>query len=126
MRHEDLDAWYFLTSDEKERAFLRQVVESNVAVIPCADGVTALRARTGVPLGLTVATDAFNRSYECNISEYKRCTADVSFLLQAQLDQGPLISMADTVCVDDHAGVVASADAELLEQGVKKNGGSFW
>ena len=99
---------------------MRQVVESNVAVIPCVDGVTALRARTGAPPGLTVATDAFNRSYECNISEYKRRTADISFLLQAQLDQGPLISMADTVFVDDHAGAVASVDAELLEQGVIK------
>ena len=97
---------------------MRQVVESNVAVIPCADGVTALRARTDVPLGLTVATEAFNRSYECNISEYKRRTADISVLLQAQLDQGPLIFMADTVFVDDHAGAIASADAELLEQGI--------
>ena len=68
-----------------------------MVVSPYADGATALRGTTGVPRGLTVATDAFNRSCEGTIAQYKERTVGLSCLLQAKLGDSLLLSMTDTV-----------------------------
>ena len=64
--------------------FIEQIIDNCIAIVACQDGVAVLHTQSGIPPGLTCATQVFNKVYEEALTKYTEAIAETTCLLHVK------------------------------------------